>query len=33
METMINGEGFYTVELSSLSGDIEFVLSGDEDHD
>lgn len=30
---MINGEGFYTAELSDLSGDIEFVLSGDEDHD
>jgi len=30
---MIDGKGLYAVEWNGLSGDRNFVLSGDEDHD
>ena len=33
LEVMIDGEGFYAVELKGLSRDRNFVLSRDEDHD
>ena len=32
-EVMIDGEGFYAVELNGLSRDRNFVLGRDEDHD